>query len=57
MFGTMTKHKAQHCILTSLLLSQEVDACHMLEPPETSASATHLEDDDIAMLPVSNRQM
>ena len=53
----MTKHKAQHCIFTSLLLSQEADACHMLEPPETSASATHLEDDDIAMLPVSHRQM
>ena len=40
--------------LRLLALSQEADACQMLEPPETSASAPHVEDDD-AVLPVSTQ--
>ena len=43
-------------ILSSLLPLQEADACQKLDPPETSASAAHLEDDD-AVLPVRTQRI
>lgn len=54
MFSTMN-HVDHKPVIDCCLLSQEADAGQMLEPPQTSASAPVVEDDD-AVLPVGTQQ-